>query len=123
MHNAGDQPVISVFGSYAPRPGEPLYEQAYRIGHVLGQSGYVIANGGYAGTMEASHKGAKDAGGSTIGVTCAIFLDGEGAAVKPNGYVDRAICHDNLLTRIDAMMRMSAGFVVLEGGTGTLSEF
>jgi len=122
MSEAENRPIICLFGSYSPQPGEPLYEQAYAIGHALARSGYVVCNGGYDGTMEASHKGAKEAGGSTIGVTCAVFSDYRGKPLKANRYVDREIHIDNVLQRIDSMMRMSAGYVVLEGGTGTLSE-
>lgn len=120
---ADGQPIVCIFGSYSPQPGEPLYEQAYRIGHALAKAGFVVANGGYDGIMEASAKGAKDAGGSTIGVTCAIFSDYRGQPLKANRYIDREILHDSVLRRIEQMVEMSAGYVILEGGTGTLSEF
>lgn len=117
------QAIISVFGSYSPAPGEPLYDQAYRVGHALAAAGFVVCNGGYDGTMEASARGAKDAGGSTIGVTCCVFNDYRGVPLKANRWIDQEICAESIFSRIDTMMQMSAGFVVLEGGTGTLSEF
>lgn len=120
---SGDRPVICIFGGYDPKPGELAYELAYDIGRGLAQAGYDICNGGYAGTMEASAKGAKDAGGSTIGVTCSIFSDPKGWPLKVNRYIDKEIPADNVLDRIRIMMDLSAGFVVLPGGTGTLSEF
>lgn len=116
------RPVISIFGSYAPLPGEPLYEQAYAIGHSLAGAGYIICNGGYDGIMEASHKGAKDAGGATIGVTCSVFSDYRGQPLRANRFCDHEINHCDVLKRIEAMMHLSAGYVILEGGTGTLSE-
>lgn len=116
------QPIICIFGSYAAKKGQPLYEQAYAIGHSLARAGYTICNGGYDGTMRASAKGAKDAGGTTIGVTCTIFSGSRNKPLKANRYIDHEIPHDDLYARIDAMMRMSAGYVVLEGGTGTLTE-
>ncbi len=120
---ADGRPIICIFGSYAPKAGEPLYEQAYAIGHALAEAGFVVANGGYDGIMEASAKGAKDAGGSTIGVTCSIFSDYRGRPLKANRYIDREILHTSVLSRIEQMVEMSAGYVILEGGTGTLSEF
>lgn len=120
-HN--NTPVICIFGSYAPKPGEPLYEQAYSVGHALARAGYIVANGGYDGTMRASAKGAKDAGGTTIGVTCTIFSNSRGQRLQANPHIDREIEHADLLARIREMMEMSAGYVMLEGGTGTLSEF
>lgn len=118
-----DRPIVCIFGNYSPKPGEPLFEQAYAIGHTLARAGFTVCNGGYDGTMLASAKGAKDAGGTTIGVTCSIFGGYRGKALKANRFIDREIHHDNVLSRIDTMIRMSRGFVVLEGGTGTLSEF
>jgi len=124
MDNENDgRLIISVFGSYSPKPSEPLYKLAYEIGHGLAGAGFVVCNGGYAGTMEASAKGAKDAGGNTIGMTCSVFRDRRGQPLQANRYIDREIPHEDLLARIEAMMRMSAGYVVLEGGTGTLAEF
>jgi uncharacterized protein (TIGR00730 family) len=117
-----DRPIICIFGSYAPTDGQVLYQLAYEIGHALAAAGYCVANGGYDGTMEASHRGAKDAGGCTVGITCSIFGDYRGVKLKANRYCDREIHHEDVMSRIDAMMRMSAAYVFLEGGTGTLSE-
>lgn len=115
--------IVCLFGSYSPKPGDVLYQDAYEIGQGLARAGYIVANGGYRGIMEASAKGAKDAGGVTIGVTCSVFRGSGGQRVRPNEYIDHEICHDHILQRIKAMMQMSSAFVVLEGGTGTLSEF
>ncbi len=117
-----DQPVACLFGSYSPRPGEPLYQLAYDIGHALARAGYCVANGGYDGTMEASHRGAKDAGGRTIGITCSIFGGYRQVPLKANAYCDREIHFDDVFRRIDTMIRMSNVYIFMEGGTGTLSE-
>jgi len=122
MHMASS-PIVSIFGSYAPQPGEPLYEQAYRIGLELGKAGYTVCNGGYDGTMDASARGAKEAGTSTIGVTCSVFNDYRGRPLQANGHIDTEYTSDNIFDRIRKMMEISAGYVVLEGGTGTLTEF
>jgi uncharacterized protein (TIGR00730 family) len=116
------EPVVCVFGSYAPRKGEPLYRLAYEIGHALAKAGYCVANGGYDGTMEASHRGAKEAGGRTVGITCSIFGGYRAVPLKANCYCDQEIHYDNVMQRIDRMMQMSAAYIFLEGGTGTLSE-
>ena len=65
--------IVTVFGSNAPKEGEADYEQARALGRELAQSGYVVATGGYFGTMEATSRGAKEAGGHVIGVTAAVF--------------------------------------------------
>ena len=117
-----EQRIVAVFGSYAPKPGESLYELAYAVGYALGKAGYVVCNGGYDGTMEASHKGAKEAGARTIGVTCNVFGDYRGQPIKANRYCDDERCSENVLARIETMMRMAAAYVFLEGGSGTLCE-
>ncbi len=109
--------IITVFGSYEPRAGSAQYEQAYEVGYELAKAGFVVANGGYAGTMEASAKGAKEAHGTTIGVSCRAF-----ARSKVNDYIDREIETDNLQQRLDKLVELGSGYVVLPGGTGTLAE-
>lgn len=109
--------IITVFGSYDPAPGSAEYEQAYQVGLNLGRAGFVIANGGYAGTMGASAKGAKDAGSTTIGVTCAAFKRS-----SPNAYIDREIPTPSLHDRLEKLIELGLGYVVLPGGTGTLTE-
>ncbi|MBN1489930.1 MAG: LOG family protein [Phycisphaerae bacterium] len=118
-----EQRIVAIFGSYSAKPGEPQYEQAYQIGLGLARAGFVVCNGGYGGTMLASARGAKAVGGRTIGVTCSLFTDASGQPLQPNPHIDEEIAHDDLLRRIEAMMRMACGYVVLEGGTGTLAEF
>src|SRR3990172_11196235 len=61
---------ITVFGSSSPAPGEPAYEEARRLGDLLARAGHCVLTGGYMGTMEAVSRGAAEAGGHTVGVTC-----------------------------------------------------
>lgn len=112
-----NQNIITVFGSYEPAPGSDQYQQAYHLGQLLARAGWTVANGGYAGTMEASAKGAKDSGGATVGVTCTAF-----SRSSPNPYIDREISTPDLRHRLDKLIEIGAGYVVLPGGTGTLTE-
>ena len=66
-------PIAVVFGSNSPKEGDPDYAAARQLGYSLARAGYVIATGGYFGTMEATSQGAKEAGGHVIGVTTSIF--------------------------------------------------
>lgn len=116
------QKTIGIFGSYAARPGDDLYRQAFEIGRALGSAGFAVLNGGYDGTMRASSEGARAAGGRTIGVTCPTVLKKRGYALRPNAYLDEVYEAATMLVRIEAMMRACGGYVFLEGGTGTLSE-
>jgi uncharacterized protein (TIGR00725 family) len=108
--------VISVFGSSRPRDPEPEYIEARNIGRVLAQAGFVVCNGGYGGIMEASARGAKDAGGETIGVTVEAFTR------MANQWVDKEIRKTTLVQRIETLVTTADGYVVVKGGTGTLLE-
>jgi uncharacterized protein (TIGR00725 family) len=109
--------VVSVFGTGRARPGDKNYELAERLGSVLAGAGFAIASGGYGGTMEASAKGAREAGGEVIGVTCSAF--GRGAA---NKFVSREIVTKSLNERLEKLIELGSAYVVLPGGTGTLLE-
>ncbi|MFP4140179.1 MAG: LOG family protein [Planctomycetota bacterium] len=110
-------PVVTVFGAGGPEAGDPAYEYARRTGRVLGELGYDIANGGYGGTMEASARGARQAGRDVIGVTCRVW------SPEPNEYTTRSAVTDTLEDRLKLLIQLgSAGYVVLPGATGTLVE-
>lgn len=109
--------VVTVFGSARPAPGEPDYVAAYDVGAALGDAGFTVCNGGYGGTMEASARGAKDAGGRTIGVIAEEFLHR-----KANLWIDTVITVDTMVARMLELIRRGDAYVVLRGGTGTLLE-
>ncbi len=108
---------VAVFGSSEPRSGDPLYERAYRVGGLLGRAAYRVVTGGYGGVMEAASRGATDAGGLTLGVTCETF-----APRKPNAYLTHEIRTADLFERTRELVQRSQAFVVLPGKAGTLAE-
>ncbi|NLH42497.1 MAG: LOG family protein [Planctomycetes bacterium] len=109
--------VVSVFGTSRARPGQPAYEFAVQVGRALAEAGFTLANGGYRGTMEASAKGAAQAGGAVVGVTCSLFKKG-----VANEYVTREMKTNSLDERLSTLVKLGGAFVVLPGGTGTLLE-
>ena len=109
--------TISIFGTGRAQTGDSVFELAYTIGKLLAEAGFVIANGGYGGTMLAAAKGAAEAGGEVIGVTCKAFKRG-----KVNEYISREISTESLDERLDTLISTGQGYVVLPGGTGTLLE-
>lgn len=109
--------VVAVFGGSRPLSGSTDYEEAYTIGRLLAQAGFVVLNGGYAGTMEASARGARESGGKTIGI-----LSGEFGTLVPNNYLDETILHEDLFARIREMQLRADAFIVLKGSKGTLAE-
>jgi len=111
--------IAVVFGSNSPQEGDLDYAAARQLGYSLAQAGYVIATGGYFGTMEAASRGAKEAGGHVIGVTTSIF---DGARLHPNAYLDEEIKLPTLFQRLHHLVTMADVWVALPGGIGTLSE-
>ena len=108
--------VITIFGSSRPAPGSDEYEVAYSTGRALALRGFTVCNGGYSGTMEAASKGAKEAGGTTIGVTSPVFTR------KVNPWVVQEVRAVGLIERLLKLTELAEGFVALKGGTGTLLE-
>jgi len=110
------KPIISVFGTSRADEGDPVYDLAYGVGRALARAGITIANGGYDGTMLAAAKGAAEAAGEVIGVTCSVFKG------RANEYVSREIATWSPKERLDTLVNLGRGYIVLPGGTGTLLE-
>jgi uncharacterized protein (TIGR00730 family) len=108
--------IITIFGSSKPVNNEDQYLTAYHLGKQLASSGFDICTGGFNGIMEAASKGAIDGGGEAIGVTVNLWSS------RTNKYVTKEIVCDTLFERIDKLIELGEGFVVLQGGTGTLLE-
>jgi len=106
---------IAVFGSGKITPDNPQYQLAYELGYLLGKAGYVHVSGGYAGTMEAGARAARDAGGKTIGIT----VTGWG---PPNPYISENLSMPDFFARVHKLMELGDGYVILPGATGTLIE-
>jgi hypothetical protein len=108
---------VAVFGASSPREGDEPYAFAREVGRALALRGYGVVNGGYGGTMEASARGAREAGAKTVGVTCEVWSS------RPNAYLDEIRSTRRLQERLDVLLELaSGGCVVLEGATGTLLE-
>jgi len=109
--------TVAIFGTSRAEPDTPVYIQAETIGRLLAQAGFTIANGGYGGTMLAAAKGARQAGGKVIGVTCSAF-----ERSTANKYITEEIVTDSLDQRLAKLTELADAYVVLQGSTGTLLE-
>ncbi len=110
-------PCVTVFGSARLAEGDPAYDAARRLGAALARSGFAVMTGGGPGLMEAANRGAKDAGGVSIG--CNIRLPKE---QEPNPYLDDFVEFEHFFIRKLMMIKYSCAFVILPGGYGTLDE-
>jgi uncharacterized protein (TIGR00730 family) len=111
---------ITVFGGSLPRAGEAAYQEAYQLGGLLARAGHSVLTGGYIGTMEAVSKGAAEAGGHVIGVTCAEIEAWR--PVKPNAWVGEERRFQTLEQRLSELVRACEAAIALPGGPGTLTE-
>ncbi len=110
-------PCVTVFGSARFTEDHPHYRLARDLGRRLAEDGYTVMTGGGPGIMEAANRGAKEAGGRSIGAN--IILPHEQGA---NPYMDRFMDFDHFFVRKVMLVKYSCAFVVLPGGFGTLDE-
>ena len=110
-------PCVTVFGSARFDESHEFYALARDMGRALAEAGYAVLTGGGPGLMEAANRGAREAGGISLG--CNIKLPRE---QKPNAYLDEFIEFEHFFVRKVMLVKYSSAFVVMPGGYGTLDE-
>ncbi len=111
---------VSVFGGSQPRAGDAAYNEAQELGTLLANRGHVVLTGGYIGTMEAVSRGAAEAGGHVIGVTCEDIEHWR--TVGPNAWVKEEWRRKTLMDRLTGLIEGCDAAMALPGGPGTLTE-
>ena len=115
LHFVG--PCVTVFGSARYDASHPEYAVGREVGARIAQMGFTVMTGGGPGLMEAANRGAKEAGGRSVG--CNIELPQE---QQPNPYLDRWVTCRHFFVRKVLLFKYSYAFVGLPGGLGTLDE-
>jgi uncharacterized protein (TIGR00730 family) len=115
LHYVG--PCVTVFGSARFKEDHRYYTLARKMGARIAELGFTVMTGGGPGIMEAANRGAKEAGGVSVG--CNIKLPHE---QKPNPYLDRFVEFRYFFVRKVMLVKYSYAFVVMPGGFGTLDE-
>lgn len=115
LHFVG--PSVTVFGSARFREAHPCYELAREMGRRIAGAGFTTMTGGGPGVMEAANRGAREAGGRSVG--CNIVLPME---QEPNPYLDIFVEFRYFFVRKVMLVKYSRAFVVLPGGFGTMDE-
>ncbi|MFQ5911916.1 MAG: TIGR00725 family protein [Nitrospinota bacterium] len=108
------KPILGVIGS--ADPPEETYDLACVVGRKIAERGGALVCGGLGGVMEAACRGAKEAGGLTIGI-----LPGESAR-QANPFVDVPVVTGMGFARNVILVRTAHAIVALDGSYGTLSE-
>jgi uncharacterized protein (TIGR00725 family) len=93
-----------------------LLALAYQVGELLGQAGCMVYTGGLGGVMEAALRGAREAGGQTVGI-----LPGADAN-EANAYVDVPVVTGMGEARNLVLIRSVEAVIAIGRGYGTLSE-
>ncbi|MCE2791811.1 MAG: TIGR00730 family Rossman fold protein [Planctomycetota bacterium] len=115
LHFVG--PCVTVFGSARFPEDHRYYKLGVEIGEELAKVGFTVMTGGGPGIMEAANRGAKQAGGHSVG--CNIILPFE---QYPNPYLDVFVEFKYFFVRKLMLAKYSYAFVALPGGFGTLDE-
>ncbi len=110
-------PCITVFGSARIKEDNPYYKMTMDIGRRLARMGLTVMTGGGPGLMEAANRGAREAGGRSVG--CNILLPQE---QDPNPYMDKWMDFQFFFVRKVMLIKYSYGFIVMPGGVGTMDE-
>jgi uncharacterized protein (TIGR00730 family) len=110
-------PCVTVFGSARFAEEHPYYQMAREVGNRLARAGFTVVTGGGPGVMEAANRGAREAGGTSVG--CNIQLARE---QFPNPYLDHYMTFKYFFVRKVMLVKYSYAFIVMPGGFGTLDE-
>ena len=115
LHFVG--PCVTVFGSARFKEDHRYYQLGRDVGARLAGAGFTVMTGGGPGIMEAANRGAKDAGGRSVG--CNIELPKE---QSPNRYLDVMVNFRHFFVRKIMLVKYSYAFIALPGGFGTYDE-
>lgn len=112
-------PCISIFGSARTLPVDPYYKLTVDVAKTVVELGYGVISGGGPGIMEAANKGAKLAGGNSVGLNIELPFE-----QKSNPYIDPdyLINFQYFFVRKVMFVKYAQGFIVMPGGMGTLDE-
>lgn len=115
LHFVG--PCVTVFGSARFPEDHRYYALARTVGAGLARIGFTVMTGAGPGIMEAANRGAREAGGRSVG--CSIVLPRE---QRLNRYLDTWIAFRHFFVRKVMLVKYSYAFVVMPGGFGTMDE-
>ena len=106
--------IIGVIGGSAV--DQTAFETAYEVGRLIAEAGAILICGGLTGVMEAACKGAKEAGGATIGILPGLYVD------DANPYVDIPVATGLGHGRNLVIINTAQAMIAISGRYGTLSE-
>ncbi len=115
LHELG--PAVSIFGSARTKPEDPYYKIAEQTAGLFVKSNFAVITGGGGGIMEAANKGAKEAGGKSVGMN--IILPFE---QQPNPFANVKLEFNYFFIRKVMFVKYAMAYIIMPGGMGTLDE-
>jgi hypothetical protein len=110
--------AVTFFGGTKVKKDSKYYNAARNLAFRLAKEGYSIITGAGPGIMEAANRGAKEAGGESIGLNIEIPTQ-----QKPNPHITKALYFRYFFVRKVMFAKYAKAVIVFPGGYGTLDEF
>jgi hypothetical protein len=110
-------PAVSIFGSARTKPSHPYYKLAEITAAEIAKAGFAVITGGGGGIMEAANKGAREAGGRSVGLNIELPME-----QIPNEYQNITLHFRYFFCRKVMFLKYAHGFIVFPGGFGTMDE-
>ena len=109
--------AVTGFGGARFKAGSEFYEEAQRLGSILGEAGVPVITGGGPGVMEGANKGCYASSTASVGLNISLSSEQE-----PNPYQDTSLEFRYFFVRKFMFVRHAVGFVIFPGGYGTMDE-